>query len=74
VQRADGERTTSTAAPAPTRGGSSGRLDAAQLRHVRQMAFEELYLSHRDGAEREHLDKVARLVGEIDARLERRDG
>ena len=49
-------------------------LDPAQLRHVRQMALEELAASVLGGAEREHLEKVAQLAARVDARLDRLDG
>jgi hypothetical protein len=49
-------------------------LDASGLRRLRAEALEELVHGLLDGAERHHLERVAQLVGRVDARLEQLDG
>jgi hypothetical protein len=49
-------------------------LDASGLRRLRAEALEELLHGVLDGAERDHLERVAQLVSRIDARLERLGG
>ena len=46
-------------------------LDASGLRRLRAQAVEELVSGVLYGAERDHLERVAQLVGRVDARLER---
>ena len=48
-------------------------LDPDGLRRLRVEALEELLHGVLDGAERDHLERVAQLVGRVDARLERLD-
>jgi len=49
-------------------------LDTSGLRRLRAEVLEELVHGLLDGAERDHLERVAQLVGRVDARLERLDG
>ena len=49
-------------------------LDASGLRRLRAEALEELLHGVLDGADRDHLERVAQLVSRIDARLERLGG
>ena len=48
-------------------------LDASGLRRLRAEALEELLHGVLNGAERDHLERVAQLVGRVDARLARPD-
>ena len=49
-------------------------LDASGLHRLRQECLEELAIAVRGGAEREHLEQVAQLVGRVDVRLDWLDG
>ena len=48
----------------------SVRLTRSGLRRLRAEALEELLHGVLDGADRDHLERVAQLVGRVDARLE----